>query len=77
MGIDLGIKNLATLSNGQEMANLDLKHKNQMIKKYQKNYPDKNTWEKLSKNTKKIPWIAKQKKQQNTKCMTSTPQKTS
>lgn len=53
MGIDLGIKNLATLSNGQEMANLDLKHKNQMIKKYQKNYPDKNTWEKLSKNTKK------------------------
>lgn len=36
MGIDLGIKNLATLSNGQEMANLDLKHKNQMIKKYQK-----------------------------------------
>ena len=67
MGIDLGIKNLATLSNGQEMANLDLKHKNQMIKKYQKNYPDKNTWEKLSKNTKKILQMAKPKKQQNTK----------
>jgi len=36
IGIDLGLKNLATLSNGQEIANLDLKHEDQMIKKYQK-----------------------------------------
>ena len=36
IGIDLGLKNLATLSNGQEITNLDLKHEDQMIKKYQK-----------------------------------------
>ena len=36
IGIDLGLKNLATLSNGQEIVNLDLKHEDQMIQKYQK-----------------------------------------
>ena len=36
IGIDLGIKNLATLSNGKEIANLDLKKEDAMIKKYQK-----------------------------------------
>ncbi|WP_295114468.1 RNA-guided endonuclease TnpB family protein [uncultured Methanobrevibacter sp.] len=36
IGIDLGLKNLATLSNGQEITNFDLKHEDQMIKKYQK-----------------------------------------
>ena len=34
--IDLGLKNLATLSNGQEIANLDLKKEETMIQKYQK-----------------------------------------
>ena len=36
IGIDLGLKNLATLSNGQEITNLDLKHEDQMIKKIPK-----------------------------------------
>lgn len=36
IGIDLGLKNLATLSNGQEIVNLDLRHEDQMIQKYQK-----------------------------------------
>ena len=36
IGIDLGLKNLATLSNGQEIANLDLKKEETMIQKYQK-----------------------------------------
>ena len=35
IGIDLGLKNLATLSNGQEITNLDLKKEDKMIKKYQ------------------------------------------
>ncbi len=36
IGIDLGLKNLATLSNGQEITNLDLKREDEMIQKYQK-----------------------------------------
>ena len=36
IGIDLGLKNLATLSNGQEITNLDLKREDKMIQKYQK-----------------------------------------
>ena len=36
IGIDLGLKNLATLSNGQEIANLDLKKEETMIKKIPK-----------------------------------------
>lgn len=44
IGIDLGLKNLATLSNELEIANLDLQREDNMIRKYQKkNYPDKNT----------------------------------
>ena len=34
IGIDLGLKNLATLSNGQEIANLDLTQEDKMIQKY-------------------------------------------
>ena len=56
IGIDLGLKNLATLSNGQEITNLDLKHEDQMIKKYQKKLSRQKIHEqKLSKNPKKIP----------------------
>ena len=36
VGIDLGLKNLATLSNNLEIANLDLKREETMIQKYQK-----------------------------------------
>lgn len=36
VGIDLGLKDLATLSNGLEIANLDLKREDKMIRKYQK-----------------------------------------
>ena len=36
IGIDLGLKNLATLSDGQEITNLDLKREIKQIRKYQK-----------------------------------------
>ena len=36
IGIDLGFKNLATLSNGQKITNIDLKKEETMLKKYQK-----------------------------------------
>ena len=36
IGIDLGLKNLKTLSNGQEIANLDLTKEDKMIRKYQR-----------------------------------------
>ena len=36
VGIDLGLKNLATLSTGLEIANLNLEREDQMIRKYQK-----------------------------------------
>ena len=36
IGIDLGLKNLATLSNGQEITNPDLKREDKIIQKYQK-----------------------------------------
>jgi transposase len=36
VGIDLGLKNLATFSNGQLIVNLDLTHEDKMIRKYQR-----------------------------------------
>ena len=36
VGIDLGLKNLATLSDGEEIVNLNLKKEDAMIRKYQK-----------------------------------------
>ena len=36
VGIDLGMRTLATLSNGLKIANLDTRHEEKMIKKYQK-----------------------------------------
>ncbi len=36
VGIDLGLKTLATLSNGLKITNLDLAYEEQMIKKYQR-----------------------------------------
>ena len=62
----LGLKNLATLSNELEIANLDLQREDSMIRKYQKKlsrqeYMSNN----YHKNLEKIPQMAKQKKQQN------------
>ena len=56
IGIDLGLKNLATLSNGQEIVNLDLRYEDEMISKYQKKlnqqkYMSKNYKKKHLKNT--------------------------
>jgi putative transposase len=64
IGIDLGLKNLATLSNGQEIANLDLIHEDEMIRKYHRKlsrqkYMSRN----YQKTLKKILQMAKQKKQ--------------
>ena len=61
IGIDLGLKNLATLSNGQEIANLDLKKEEEQIRKYQKKlsrqkYMSKNYQKTLKKYHK---WINK------------------
>ena len=36
VGIDLGMRTLATLDNGLKIANLDVTHEENMIKKYQK-----------------------------------------
>lgn len=36
VGIDLGLKNLATLSDGEEMVNLNLKKEDAMVRKNQK-----------------------------------------
>ena len=36
VGIDLGMRTLATLDNGLKIANLDVTHEEKMIKKYQK-----------------------------------------
>ena len=57
IGIDLGLKTLVTLSNTQEIANLNLSHEETMIKKNtRKNYQEKKIHEqKLPKNIKKIP----------------------
>ena len=57
IGIDLGLKTLVTLSNTQEIANLNLSHEETMIKKIpEKNCQEKKIHEqKLPKNIKKIP----------------------
>ena len=57
IGIDLGLKTLVTLSNTQEIANLDLSQEETMIKKIpEKNCQEKKIHEqKLPNNIKKIP----------------------
>lgn len=57
IGIDLGLKTLVTLSNTQEIANLNLSHEETMIKKNtRKKLSRKKIHEqKLPKNIKKIP----------------------
>ena len=64
IGIDLGLKNLATLSDGQEITNLDLKREIKQIRKYQKKIIQTKIHEqKIPKNLKKIPQMDKQTKQ--------------
>ena len=56
IGIDLGLKTLVTLSNTQEIANLDLSQEETMIKKIpEKTIKKKIHEQKLPKNIKKIP----------------------
>ena len=63
MGLILGLKNLATLSNELEIANLDIKREETMIKKYQKKLSRQEYMSNNYKKTlKKIPQMAKQKK---------------
>ena len=62
IGIDLGLKNLATLSNGQEIVNLDLRYEDKMISKYQKKL---NRQKYMSKNYQKT--LKKYHKWQNRK----------
>ena len=67
IGIDLGLKNLATLSDGQEINNLDLKKEDAMIRKYQKKlsrqeYMSKNYQKTLKKYYK---WVDRKKNKIN------------
>ena len=56
IGIDLGLKTLVTLSNTQEIANLDLSHEETRIKKIpEKTIKKKIHEQKIPKNIKKIP----------------------
>ena len=56
IGIELGLKTLVTLSNTQEIANLDLSQEETMIKKIpEKTIKKKIHEQKLPKNIKKIP----------------------
>lgn len=68
VGIDLGLKNLATFSNGQLIVNIDLTHEDKMIRKYQRKLSrQKYMSNNYKKNTTKILQMVESKKQQNTK----------
>ena len=62
VGIDLGFENLATLSNGLKIVNLDLRKEDEMIRKYQKKLSRKKY---MSNNYKKT--LKKLQKWQNRK----------
>ena len=64
VGIDLGMRTLATLSNGLKIANLDTRHEEKMIKKYQKSISRKKIQQHpLQQNTKNTRKMDKKKKQ--------------
>ena len=65
VGIDLGMRTLATLDNGLKIANLDIDYEEKMIKKYQKRLSRKKYQSKKYKNTLKKywKWIDKKKEQ--------------
>ena len=78
IGIDLGLKKLATLSNTTEIDTLDLKKEEEMIKKIPKTISTKRIHEQqLQKNTQKTPQMDKPKKQQTTKRIPPIKQKSS
>ena len=56
VGIDLGIRTLATLDNGLKIANLDVTHEEKMIKKYKKRLSNKKYQSKRYKDTQKTYW---------------------
>lgn len=56
VGIDLGMRTLATLDNGLKIANLDVKYEENMIKKYQKRLSRKKHQSKRYKKTLKKYW---------------------
>lgn len=75
VGIDLGLKNLATFSNGQVIANLDLTHEDKMIRKYQRKLSrQKYMSNNYKKTLQKYYKMAESKKQQNTKRIPPTKQ---
>jgi putative transposase len=64
VGIDLGMRTLATLSNGLKITNLDTRHEEKMIKKYQKSLSRKKIQQQpLQQNTKKTRQMDTKKKQ--------------
>jgi putative transposase len=56
VGIDLGMRTLATLDNGLKIANLDVSHEEKMIKKYQKRLSNKKYQSNHYKDTQKTYW---------------------
>uniref|UniRef100_UPI00388D470B RNA-guided endonuclease InsQ/TnpB family protein n=1 Tax=Methanobrevibacter sp. TaxID=66852 RepID=UPI00388D470B len=56
VGIDLGIRTLATLDNGLKIANLDVTHEEKMIKKYQKRLSNQEYQSNRYKDTQKTYW---------------------
>ncbi len=56
IGIDLGLRTLATLSNGLEKANLDVSYEEKMIRKYQKKLSRKKHMSKRYQKTQKTYW---------------------
>ena len=66
VGIDLGMRTLATLSNGLKIANLDVTYEESMILKYQKRLSrQKYNSNRLQRHTKKLLEMDRQEKQQN------------
>ena len=68
VGIDLGLRTLATYSTGEKKANLNLKKVDERIKKLQKKLSrQKRGGKNYKKNTKTLPQMDKQKKKYNRK----------
>ncbi len=65
IGIDLGLRTLATLSNGLEKANLDVSYEEKMIAKYQKILSRKKYMSKRYQKAQKTywKWVDKKNKQ--------------
>ena len=62
VGIDLGLRTLATLSNELKKANIDVTYENEMIKKYQRKLARKKPGSKRYKKTQQTCWKWQDKK---------------